>query len=52
MGLINDIEEIAEDICAKYCKYPEQYEQEFDDSDETYEKMFKEKCENCPLNKL
>ena len=38
------IEEIKEQICDKYCKYPGEYK----DPDELIEK----ECENCPLCRL
>ena len=38
------IEEVKTDICDKYCKYPEQY----DDDDE----MLRDVCENCALGRL
>lgn len=38
------IEEVKSDICDKYCKYPEQY----DNNDE----MLRDVCEACALNRL
>lgn len=38
------LEEIATEICDKYCKYPEKYRNE--------EKMFGEACDQCPLDKI
>lgn len=40
------IEDVVESICDNYCKYPEQYAE----ADE--EKMYEERCDKCPLNKL
>ena len=38
------IEQVKENICDNYCKYPDQYE-----SNET---MIEEQCEKCPLCRL
>ena len=38
------LEEVAEDMCDNYCKYPGEYK----DSDD----MWNEVCDKCPLNKL
>ena len=52
MGVIRDLYKVIEQVCDKYCKYPEQYESKYDDPDEAWEKMYEEKCDNCPLSKL
>ena len=44
MSVTQIIEEVKSDICDKYCKYPEQY----DDDDE----MLRDVCENCALGRL
>lgn len=41
--------EVIQDMCDKYCKYPEEYVQKYGADDE---RMYDEKCSNCPLNKL
>ncbi len=38
------LEEIANDFCDHYCKFPTQY----DDEDE----LMEQRCEKCPLNKI
>ena len=38
------LEEVKNEICDNYCKYPEEYED--------YEDMLKERCEDCVLNLL
>lgn len=45
------IEEVSAAICDNYCKYPAIYDTR-EDSDEEYEKMIKEVCDSCPLNRL
>lgn len=35
---------VAEEICDGYCKWPEQYDNEY--------KLYDERCNKCPLNKL
>lgn len=43
-----ELEHIAAQICDKYCKYPEQWEEE-KEGKELYES---EICKNCPLTRL
>ncbi|MBQ9252273.1 MAG: hypothetical protein IJ188_06535 [Clostridia bacterium] len=38
--------EVIEEMCDSYCKWPEEYRQ----SEEG--KMYDERCNSCPLNKL
>ena len=46
---ITDIlNEIAEDICEHYCKYPEQWDEE----KEGCELCESDLCKNCPLTRL
>ena len=45
----NVLEEIASAVCDRYCKYPEQYEKEYGDEDEAYEKLWTERCAECPV---
>lgn len=45
-------EEVAFAICDDYCKWPEKYKSNYKDSDEAYEHMMADKCENCPLNRI
>ena len=40
------MEEVIEEICDKYCKFPTIYEGK--DEDELYDKH----CDKCPLNRL
>lgn len=42
----NILVEVIDEMCDKYCKFPEQYRG--DDEDELYEKH----CDGCPLNRL
>ena len=42
------LESVAEEICQKYCKYPDLW----DDSMEDCELSESSICQNCPLNKL
>lgn len=41
------LEEIANEICSNYCKYPEQW-----DAETMGELWDSEICKNCPLNRL
>ena len=38
------LEEIVNDFCDNYCKYPSEYTDE--------DKMMEERCGQCPLNKI
>lgn len=42
------LEEVVEQICAYYCKYPEQW----DEKKEGMELCESKICEECPLNRL
>lgn len=44
-------EEIKCEMCDHYCKYPAIYDTR-EDSDKEYDKMIKEVCGSCPLNRL
>lgn len=44
--------EICCNMCDNYCKYPEQYEANYDDPDEAMDKLVEEKCNDCPINKI
>lgn len=46
------IEDVKEDICDKYCKYPLEYLAEIKDPDLAHELMLETKCKNCPLQRL
>lgn len=43
-----ELEHIAAQICDKYCKYPEKWDEE-KEGKELYES---EICKNCPLSRL
>lgn len=44
-----DLDDIAGQICDKYCMFPQAYYTGHDDDNE---RMVTEKCNHCPLNKL
>lgn len=46
------LESIKEDICDNYCKFPWECSLEHEDPEEGYEAMLKERCADCPLNRL
>lgn len=54
MNKLNDdqIESIKCEICDHYCKFPEEYLEKYDDSNEANEAVMSEVCIKCPLNKL
>lgn len=39
------MDEVVEQICNNYCKYPAMYQADF-------VKLLKQRCEKCPLNRL
>ena len=43
-----NFDEIAAEICEKYCKYPDEYDEE----KEGVPLCDSEICKNCPLNKI
>lgn len=43
--IAQQLEEVVEEMCDKYCKWPEKWDEEI----ELYESSI---CRNCPLNKL
>ena len=45
-------EEIKEQMCDHYCKWPLEYMKEIEDPDLGEELLLKMKCEKCPLQKL
>lgn len=46
------LSEVVNAICTDYCKFPEKVYSETHDAGEADDILFKEHCENCPLNKL
>lgn len=47
-SISKQLEEIANEICNNYCKYPEQWDEE----KEGCELCESEHCKNCPLSRL
>lgn len=43
------IQEVVEDMCDKYCKYPNEWDPEEHDGQELWDG---EICQNCPLSRL
>lgn len=46
------LEETKGEICDNYCKYPMEYQLEFEDSEMAHDMMLEEQCAECPLNRL
>lgn len=46
--VIDILHEVIEEVCNKYCKYPDTWDEEKEGC--TLDKS--EICENCPLNRL
>ena len=43
------LEELAGQMCDKYCKYRDEYLKRYADPDIANEMMLEEQCKNCPL---
>lgn len=50
-AITKQLEEIAENICDHYCKYPEKYSIK-EKGDDAYDALLNEVCVKCPLNKI
>ena len=50
--VMNLLIEVADEICDRYCKYPEICEAERKDPDEAEDLLYEKYCASCPLNKL
>lgn len=48
MSITEQIEEIKDDICQHYCKYPDIWDEEAEGT----ELVDSEHCRNCSLNRL
>lgn len=46
------IQEVKEEMCDHFCKYPEWYLMNYEDSEEAHDTMVEEMCSECPLNRL
>lgn len=44
---VTELEDIKHDVCFNICKYLSK-----NMTDEEYDKLLVERCENCPLNRL
>lgn len=51
-SITEQIEEIKEEMCDKYCRYPELTKELTENKDEAFELLTHMYCENCPLGKL
>lgn len=45
-SIVQQLQEVCEEMCDKYCKYPEKY------TANEWETAFQGICEQCPLMKL
>lgn len=52
MTITEQIGSVKEQICDKYCRFPELSEQTIDDPDEAFDWLQHNYCNNCPLNRL
>lgn len=46
------VEAAAERICDNYCKMPNEYLYNFEDSEQAMDEMRMNECEECPLSEL
>jgi hypothetical protein len=49
MSITETIEEVKDQICEDYCRYPREWDEEEHDGLELYDSDI---CANCPLNRL
>ena len=47
-----ELNELKEDICDNYCKWPEIVYSMYKDVDDAQRCLETQRCESCPLNKL
>lgn len=47
-----DFEAITEEMCDKYCKWPEWCKEHFKDPDDADDYLLNEVCPECPMTKL
>ncbi len=43
------LQEVAETMCDKFCKWPEVYRVNYKDPDDATEAMYEERCKECPM---
>ena len=48
MTIAEQVQEIVEEMCKDYCKWPEMYDEEMEDCELSESSI----CKNCPLNRL
>ena len=46
--IAQQLEEVVEEMCDKYCKWPEMWDEEMEGCELSESSI----CQNCPLNKL
>lgn len=46
--IVQQMQDIIEDICRNYCKWPELWDEKMEDCELSESSI----CRNCPLNKL
>ena len=49
---MDEVDNIIEAMCDGYCMWPEEYMAYYHDPDDAIAAMQKEKCADCPLQKL
>lgn len=50
--ITEQLESIKEEICDKYCKWPQLYLESIKDPDDANEIMLEHKCEKCPMQRI
>lgn len=46
---MQNLENIAADMCDSYCRYPEEYKRLYGSTIEAHGRMLEEACKDCPL---
>ena len=52
MTVIEQLSNVAQEVCDKLCKYPELCKQTEDDPESAQELLDRMYCANCPLNRI
>lgn len=46
------IDEVKEKMCDEYCKWPLAYSLDYVSKEQAHEAVLRERCAECPLNRL
>ena len=52
LSVTDIIEDVKQKICDDYCKFPDECLAKYSDLDIADDELYRQYCENCPLNRL